>query len=134
MDGKSNTTILHHAFSYHHLAFTLDYVQHVLYWMIYERCTLESSSSVDGSNRRYYSRQDQAYCYTVAIDFFRGAIYSYSIHHKQIAKSMLPSENRPLTVSYYNYISNHMCSSYPLYRQIKVVSYHRQKQGRFYAP
>lgn len=134
MDGNSNTTVLYRAYNnYHHIniSFTLDYAQQVLYWIRYGSCILESASSVDGSKRRIYNRYDHAYCYTVAVDFFRGAVYSYSIHHKKIAKTVVASESRPLTVSYYNYISNHMCSSHPLYRKLKVISYQRQKQGAF---
>ena len=133
MDGNSNTSVLYRGYNHHHsninISFTLDYAQQVLYWIRYDSCTLESASSVDGSQRRSYSGYDQAYCYTVAVDFFQGAIYSYSIHHKRIAKTMLPSVNGPLTISYYNHISSHMCSSYPLYRKLKVISYQRQKQG-----
>lgn len=124
MDGNSNTIILNYTY---HIAFALDYVQQVLYWMRFDSCTLESLSSVDGTRRRSYEFRCDPSRYTVSIDFLRGAIYSYS--YKTIAKIVIPTEDRPIDVSSYSFLSNHMSSSYSLYTRLKVISYERQKQG-----
>lgn len=129
MDGSANTTI---QISMNLIAFTLDYVQQILYWMGFDSCTLESLSLINDSQRRrtynYESSRCDLYRYTVAIDFFEGAIYSYS--YETIAKIVVPNESRQFNISSYDYLSGHMCSGSFLYSRLKVISHQRQKQGR----
>lgn len=129
MDGSANTTLQN---SMNLIAFTLDYVQQILYWMGFGSCTLESLSLINVSQRRrtynYESSRCDLYRYAVAIDFFEGAIYSYS--YETIAKIVVPNESRQFNISSYDYLSGHTCSGSILYSKLKVISHQRQKQGR----
>ena len=85
MDSSANTTIQN---SMNLIAFTLDYVQQILYWMGFDSCTLESLSLINDSQRRrtynYELSRCDLYRYAVAIDFLKEP-YTH-IHMRQLPK------------------------------------------------
>lgn len=114
--------------------FTLDYSQQILYWIELSNssnCTdFMESSRADGSERRtVYKPRDCSYYHSQAIEFFRGAIYSYSSYHRNIFKTLVKSEPN---ITNFTYISYFMCRSW--YKSMcnsgmKVISLERQLKG-----
>ena len=115
--------------------FTIDYSQQMLYWLngsnsCYDTNYIETSS-IDGSGRRgiYNVSTMDGSCtnssYPQAIDFFGGAIYTYSRSHGNIFKAVV--ENTPKIVAYNN-VNWYMCNS-THYTVMKVISPERQLQG-----
>ena len=122
MDGSGVGTVvlLNNTNIVHIFVFTLDYSQQMLYWMngsnsCYYTDYIETSK-VDGSGRKiaYDPSGNSNRCYygyyhgTQAIDFFGGAIYSYSRYHNRIIKTVV---GNVLNITYFPYISNYMCRS-----------------------
>ena len=134
MDGSSDRTIV--AYVDYTFVFTLDYSQQVLYWMnssinCYYRTNYKlEGSNVDGSGRRTASGLDSCschyYCHSRAIDFFEGAVYSYSASYRDIFKTVV--EDTP-TIHSYDYVSNYMCGS--SHAGMKVISRQQQVQGMY---
>ena len=144
MDGSSVQTVvlLSNATIVQTFSFTLDYSQQMLYWMNgSDNCYYTNyigSSMVDGSERRiahdpssnYYSSNRCYYGYyhqTQAIDFFGGAIYSYSRRLYQIVKTKVGDVHN---ITHSPYVNYYMCRSSPyMYSEMKVISPERQPQG-----
>ena len=143
MDGSNVGTVvlLNNANVVHTFAFTLDYSQQMLYWMNgSSNCYYTNyigSSSADDSGRRitYDPSSNINSCYnhyyhrTQAIDFFGGAIYSYSRRYYQIIKSKVGDI---LNITRFPYVSNYMTlcqSSSYMYSGMRVISPERQLQG-----
>ena len=139
MDGSHITTaVLLNTNVINTFVFTLDYSQQMLYWMnSSDNChhtNYLESSRVDGSGRSiaYDPSRNHFGCYygyyrgTQAIDFFGGAIYSFSRRHFQIIKTEM---NHPLNNIITNFASvgGYMCQS--LYLGMKVISSERQRPG-----
>ena len=143
MDGTGVGTVvlLNNTNTVHIFVFTLDYSQQVLYWMngstnCYYTNYLESSK-VDGSRRTIMydhdpSRYSSSGCYygyyrqTQAIDFFGGAIYSYSRYYREIIKTEV---GNVLNITNFPYVDYYMCQSSYMYSGMKVISHERQPQG-----
>ena len=114
--------------------FTLDYSQQILYWMNgNDDCRYTSyieSSKVDGSGRRIVHSTSQLnvcsygpYYRTQSIDFFRGALYSYS----RQGSMYRTVESSIHVVGFLNW---YMCHSSDMYsHRMKVLSPERQLQG-----
>ena len=140
MDGSriGTAVLLNNANVVNTFVFTLDYSQQMLYWMnSSDNChhtNYLESSKVDGSGRSiaYDPSRNYRGCYygyyrgTQAIDFFGGAIYSYSGHHREIVKTEV---NHALNniVTNFDYVDSYMCQS--LYSGMKVISSERQRPG-----
>ena len=142
MDGSGSRIVISSGYAgsnTYDLVFTLDHSQQVLYWINgtrYNHCYLQRSNT-DGSNRsivrnatrysggcsyyyyRYYSTQSD-------IDFFCGAVYTYSPYYRYI--QITNTEGRPYitTFSYRSYI----CSQRS-FHGIKVISRQRQLQSMY---
>ena len=145
MDGSNVETVvlLNNINTVHIFIFTLDYSQQMLYWMnssdnhnCHDTNYLESSK-VDGSgrsiaydpSRSYYGCYYGYYLRTQAIDFFGGAIYSYSRYYSGIFKTKVGPGN-VLNITYFPYVHYYMCqSSSYMYSGMKVISHERQPQG-----
>ena len=139
MDGSSVGTVvsLHKTDDNYTNAFlfTIDYSQQMLYWWNDSNsCNYTSyieTSNINGSGRRiiYNASTMDGRCtnngYPQAIDFFRGAIYTYPGHRRDIFKAVV--ENAPKIVTYNN-INWYMCNS-TYYAVMKVISPERQLQG-----
>ena len=140
MDGSGVGTVvlLNNINIVHIFVFTLDYSQQMLYWMngsdsCYYTNYIESSK-VDGSGRKiaYGPSGNSNRCYydyyrqTQAIDFFGGAIYSYS-RYSDIFKTEV---GNVLNITSFPYVDYYMCqiSSY-MYSGMKVISHEHQPQG-----
>ena len=139
MDGShERTTIPYVEYTF---VFTLDHSQQVLYWMnsssggcYYHTNYKLESSNVNGSGRRTVHNTSGIgscscyyYCRSQAIDFFGGAVYSYSTSYiSSIYKTVV--DDTP-TVHSYDYVSNYMCSS--SHTGMKVISHQRQVQGMY---
>ncbi len=140
MDGSGVRTVvlLSNTNVVYTFVFTLDYSQQMLYWIngsdnCYYSHYIESSS-VDGSGRRI--AYDTSYhgnpCYygyyhqTQAIDFFRGAVYSYSKSRRRIYKTVV--EHTP-NIYTFDSVGNYMCSVSYMYSGMKVISPECQQQG-----
>ena len=138
MDGSSNTTVLNTTSSYNKIVFTLDRSEQVLYWIRgRQSCYLERSNT-DGSNRsivynatRYYDGRCSSYYYMYsyfqAIDFFGGAVYTFSPRNNRYIYRTT-TEGRPRISSISNYMG-YICSGYSAQR-MKVISHQRQLQGK----
>ena len=143
MDGSDdrivvtlNNTIVDYTF-----VFTLDYSQQMLYWMnSSDNCRYTNyieGARVDGSGRRIVhnttaslgSCSYDGYYLSQAIDFFRGAVYSYSGYLFSIFKTVL--EHTPQITRMFDRISWYMCYSphITVYTGMKVISSERQLQG-----
>ena len=130
MDGSGVGTVvsLNNVYTF---VFTLDYSQQMLYWInSSDNCYYNNmeSSSVNGSGRRitfYPGPHNNYFCFfrTQAIDFFGGAIYSYSRYY--IDKTEV--ELHPFNVMRFYYVNNYRCGS--SYSGMKVISPKRQLQG-----
>ena len=128
----SNTNTVHILF-----VFTLDYSQQMLYWMNgSDSCFYTDyigSSKVDGSERKitYGPSGNINHCYygyyrrTQAIDFFGGAVYSYS-RYSNIFKTEV---GNVLNITNFPYVSNYMCQSSYIYSGMKIINHERQPQG-----
>ena len=140
MDGSGVGTVvlLNNTNTVHIFVFTLDYSQQMLYWMngsdsCYYTDYIESSK-VDGSGRKitYGPSGNSNRCYygyyrrTQAIDFFGGAIYSYSRSYSDIFKTEV---GNVLNITNFPYVSYYMCQSSYVYSGMKVISHERQPQG-----
>ena len=139
MDGSTNTIlIVSGSYADYQLVFTLDRSQQVLYWLNgtrYRHCYLQRSNT-DGSNisvvynatsysggcSRYYHRY---YSIQPAIDFFGGAVYTYSPYYRSIQITNTEGRSYIRSYSYMSYI----CSRYYQFHGIKVISRQRQLQG-----
>ena len=135
MDGSGNKTVINNTDRHHKLVFTLDISQQVLYWINGTRSCYLQSSNTDGSGRRiaynasntnrggcpsyYYMHTSQA------IDFFGGAVYSYSSYNynRHIYRTMI--EGTP-SISRYSY-TYYTCRSGGT--SLKVISRERQLQS-----
>ena len=136
MDGSSEGTVvsLYNANVDYIFVFTLDYSQQMLYWMnSSDSCYYIESSSVDGSGRRIVyntsrpgSCSNSSYRYSQAIDFFRGAVYSYSRHRGDIVKTVVEHTYKIIR---YSHVSRYICPSLYTYSGMKVISPQRQLQG-----
>ena len=126
MDGSGIRTVvsLYNAIFDYTFVFTLDYSQQMLYWMNGSNsCSYDThhigSANSDGSGKRilysYY-----AYCSSIAIDFFGGAVYSRNLNN--IYKTEVDS-----IAKFVDFINYHGCSS--TYTGMKVISRQRQLQG-----
>ena len=141
MDGSGETTVvlLNNPNIDYTFVFTMDYSRQMLYWMngsnsCYYTNYIESSS-INGSGRRTFYDTSHHYtsylCYygyyrrTQAIDFFGGAIYSYS---RYLVKTEV--ELHSFNIIHFNYVNNYMCGS--SYTGMKVISPERQLQGMRY--
>lgn len=139
MDGSGVRTVvlLSNTNVVYTFVFTLDYSQQMLYWIngsdnCYYSYYMESSSG-DGSGRSiaYDTSYHSNPCYygyhqTQAIDFFRGAVYSYSKSRRRIYKTVV--EHTP-NIYTFDSVSNYMCYSSYVYSGIKVISPEHQQQG-----
>ena len=139
MDGSGIETVvlLNNANIVHTFVFTLDYSQQMLYWMngsnnCYFTNYIESSN-VDGSGRIAYDPSSNInVCYhgyyrrTQAIDFFEGAIYSYSRYYNDIIKTEV---GNVLNITNFPYVDHYMCQSSCMYSGMKVISPEHQLQG-----
>ena len=133
MDGSGIGTVVSLYLDYT-IVFTLDYSQQMLYWMSgSDNCNNQYTnyieiSSVNGSGRRIV-HDISNFCYyrrTQAVDFFGGAVYSYSIQHRNIFKTIMEHVN----ITSFAYVDNYMSySSYYMYSGMKVISSKRQLQG-----
>lgn len=135
MDGSFNSTVLNSTSSYYKLAFTLDRSKQVLYWIRGPRSCFLESSNTDGTNRsivynatRYDGRcSDYYYMYSYyfqSMDFFGGAVYTYSPYSNRVVyKTTTEGRSYITNVIYLNYV----CSSIS---EIKVVSRQRQLQSK----
>ena len=138
MDGTGVGTVvlLNNTNTVNIFVFTLDYSQQMLYWMnssgnCHHTNYLESSR-IDGSGRSiaYDPSRHSRGCYygyyrqTQAIDFFGGAIYSYSRRRDEIIKTEM---NRELSITNFPYVDYYMCPS--LYPGMKVITSERQRPG-----
>ena len=132
MDGSGNKTVIKNTDWHHKLVFTLDISQQVLYWINGTRSCYLQSSNTDGSGRRIaynasytYGRcPNYYYMHTSqAIDFFGGAVYSYSSYsYRYIHRTMI--EGTPSISRYsYNYYTCRSGTS------LKVISRERQLQS-----
>ena len=139
MDGSSNSTVLSSTYYNDKLVFTLDRSKQVLYWISgLQSCYLERSNS-DGTNRSivYNTRYHRGRCnnyyfmrspYFQAMDFFGGAVYTYSPHYnRHIYKTTV--EGRSYITSINNNYMSYICSSY-LAQGMKVISRQRQLQSK----
>ena len=144
MDGSSNSTstVLNSTYHNDKLVFTLDRSQQVLYWIRgLQSCCLERSNS-DGTNRSivyctgYYRGRCKNYYfmrspYFQAMDFFGGAVYTYSPHYnRHIYKTT--AESRSNIASINNNYMSYICSSYSA-QGMKVISRQRQLQSKQFA-
>ena len=139
MDGSGDETVtlMYSTRLNYTFVFTLDHSQQVLYWMngsssCYYTNYIESSN-VNGLERkivhstsRLGSCSASYYLYSQGIDFFGGAVYSYSGYHNDIVKTVV--DGTP-TVFRYEYINYYMC--YSIYTGMKVISCQRQLQGAY---
>ena len=142
MDGSGVRTVVSLYYSTddtNAFLFTIDYSEQMLYWWNDSNsCNYTSyieTSNIDGSDRRIIYNaltMDNGSCtnsshyhYPQGIDFFGGAIYTYSRHHKIIFKAVV--ENTPKIVTYNN-VNWYMCNS-TQYTAMKVISPERQLQG-----
>ena len=143
MDGSSvGTVVTLHSTSDNIFLFTIDYSQHMLYWMnsIYysNSCYYTNyieTSNIHGSGRRIVYNEstlignctNNSYYnnYSQAIDFFGGAIYTYS---RDIFKAVVV--NTPKIVTY-DSVNWYMCN-FTYYTALKVISPERQLQGNCY--
>ena len=137
MDGSGVETVIS-LWNVNTFLFTLDFSQQMLYWVndsdICNHTNYIGRSSVNGysgirldydtSNSCYYRR-------TQAIDFFGGAIYTYSVQHRKIFKSVV---QHVLNITSFSYVDKYMSySSYYMYSGMKIISSKRQLQGiRFF--
>ena len=137
MDGSGVETVIS-LWNVNTFLFTLDFSQQMLYWVndsdICNHTNFIGRSSVNGysgirvdydtSNSCYYRR-------TQAIDFFGGAIYTYSVQHRKIFKSVV---QHVLNITSFAYVDKYMSySSYYMYSGMKIISSKRQLQGiRFF--
>jgi hypothetical protein len=138
MDGSGVGTVvlLNNTNTVEIFLFTLDYSQQRLYWMnssnscYYTNYT--GSSRVDGSGRRityFPSGNCHFYRRTQAIDFFGGAIYSYSRNNYDIFKTEVANVTK---VAQFRYVSSYMCGSSYMYSGLKIISSDRQPQGIYF--
>ena len=144
MDGSGGNTIISSGYAYsdtYDLVFTLDRSQQVLYWINGTRnnhCYLQRSNT-DGSNRsivynatQYYGGCSHYYHYYYStqadIDFFGGAVYTYSYSayysHIQITNTEGGSYIRTFTIA----IMLIFCS-WNSFHGIKVISRQHQLQS-----
>ena len=140
MDGSGVGTVvlLNNTNTVHIFVHTLDYSQQILYWMNgSDSCFYTDyigSSKVNGSerkitygpsgniNRCHYGHYRQ----TQAIDFFGGAVYSYSrysIFKTEVGNVLIDNITNLPYVNYY------MCQFSYIYSGMKVISHERQPQG-----
>ena len=135
MDGSSNSTIFN---AYDKIVFTLDRSEQILYYIRgHQSCYLESSNT-DGSNRsivynarRYYDRRCNSYYYMysyyLAMDFFGGAVYTFSPYsNRYVYRTTAAGRSRisRITNNYMSYICGHSAQG------MKVVSRQRQLQSK----
>ena len=140
MDGTGVGTVvlLNNTNTLHIFVFTLDYSQQTLYWMNGSNSCYYTdyigSSKANGSERKitYGPSGNSNHCYygyyrgTQAIDFFGGAVYSYSRSYFYIFKTEV---GNVLNIISFPYVSNYMCHSSYMYSGMKVISHERQPQG-----
>ena len=140
MDGSGVGTIvtLYSANDSYTFLFTLDYSQQMLYWVntsssCYYTNYIGTTSNTGTGRRIIYNTSmlgsctnNSYYRYSQAIDFFGGAVYTYSRYHKDIFKAVVITFNTPKIVGYNN-INWYMCNS--TYTAMKVISPERQLQG-----
>jgi hypothetical protein len=148
MDGSGVRTVLmlNNSNIVNIFVFTLDYSRQMLYWMNgSDNCNYTNyieSSRVDGSERIItYDPSNSRYssngCYygffyrTQAIDFFGGAIYSYSGYYHDIIKTEV---GNVLNITNFPYIDYYMCQSsyYNMHSGMKIISPERQPQGNLH--
>ena len=141
MDGSSVRTVvsLNSANNAYLFVFTLDHSRQMLYWVngssnCYYTNYIESSR-VDGSGRTVHNTSmiggcSYGYYYqSQTIDFFRGAVYSYSRYYRNILKATSLETAVPQNI-WFSYVSNYMCSSSSyIYSGMKVVNPEHQLQG-----
>ena len=138
MDGSSNSTVLNTTSSYYKLAFTLDRSKQVLYWISGPRSCYLESSNTNGSNRsivynatRYDGRcNDYYYMYSYyfqSMDFFGGAVYTYSPYaNRYIYRTTTDTRSYITNINFY---MSYVCNSYSV-QEMKVVSRQRQLQSK----
>lgn len=140
MDGSGVGTVvtLYSANDDYIFSFTLDYSQQMLYWVnssssCYYTNYIETTSITDSGRRIIYNTSmlgsctnNSYYRYSQAIDFFGGAVYTYSRYHKDIFKAVVVTFNTHKIVRY-NDVNWYMCNS--TYTAMKVISPERQLQG-----
>jgi hypothetical protein len=142
MDGSSvGTVVTLHSTGDNPFLFTIDYSQQMLYWMnsVYYSSSCNyinyiETSNIDGSG--IYSESistliignctNDSYVYdsshSQAIDFFGGAVYTYS---RGIFQAVVVDAQ---TIVTYDSINWYMCNS-TNYTALKVISPKRQLQG-----
>ena len=131
MDGSGERTIiddLNYTF-----VFTLDHSQQVLYWMDSSTtCNYNTNYTLESSNVNGFGRSTHSlgsccrhyYCHSQAIDFFGGAVYSYSGYFGDIFQTVV--NDTPII---YRYDGYYMCSS--SHTGMKVISHQQQVQGMY---
>ena len=137
MDGsRIGTAVVLNANVINTFVFTLDYSEQMLYWMnSSDNCHYTNyleSSKVDGSGRSiaYDPSRNHFGCYygyyrgTQAIDFFGGAIYSYS---GRIVKTEVNHALNNIITNFAS-VGHYMCRL-SLYLGMKVISSERQRPG-----
>jgi hypothetical protein len=138
MDGSGVGTVvlLNNTNTFEIFVFTLDYSQQMLYWMNSSNSCYYTnyigSSRVDGSGTRItYVPSGNCYYYhrTQAIDFFGGAIYSYSRNYHDIFKTEVANVTK---VAQFHYVSYYMCRSSYMYSGLKIINSERQPQGIYF--
>ena len=140
MDGSGSSVVISSGYAYrtYDLVFTLDRSQQALYWINatrYNHCYLQRSNT-GGSNQsivynatRYTGGCSNYYYYyyttQLDIDFFGGAVYTYSPYYRYIQSTN--TEGRPYIRTINNYRS-YICSQNS-FHGIKVISRQRQLQS-----
>ena len=128
MDGSGASTVLNITNTF---VFTMDYSQQVLYWIIDNGHGCNSNeqhiigySNVDGSERNQIVVTSNCFLfgYPCAIDFFGGALYSFSINYYRIFKTLLGEETTTFTFD-----GGYMSQCSFSYRGMKVISDQRQQ-------
>ena len=129
MNGSGASTVLNITGTF---VFTIDYTQQVFYWIIRNwRCNnnIIGHANIDGSERREIVVRSDTSCSNSfgynpqAIDFFGGALYSFSNYNNKLFKIELEGETTVFTFDG-NYLSCRI-----LYTGMKVISLQRQQQG-----
>ena len=131
MDGSGDRTIVP-IYNTSSFVFTLDYDQQVLYWtngsnLCYYINSIERSNDDESGIKMFHNTSRLGSCFSSyyyrsqAIDFFRGAVYSYSRYISKTVVEDTPTIYRYDCVSYYRCYSSHT--------GMKVISDQRQVQG-----